>query len=142
MKYSERETIFITPKNVPRMPRDKKLLRTRTVPVRISKEPQILTWSVHRTSAMGWLEIAFSNLSNRIRKTNSRKKLVAKKMNIRKTHEFPIYTFLRITIATSSKTVWNYSRWGNFKMYSYLRPLSNITLSVNLSLPLANPSGK
>ena len=43
MKYSERETIFITPKNVPRMPRDKKLLRTRTVPVRISKEPQILT---------------------------------------------------------------------------------------------------
>ena len=54
---------------------------------------------------MGWLEIAFSNLSNRIRKTNSRKKLVVKKMNIRKTHKFPIYMFLRITIATSSKTV-------------------------------------
>ena len=27
-------------------------------------------------------------------------------------------------------------------MYSYLRPLSNITLSVNPSLPQANPSGK
>lgn len=43
MNKIERETIFITPRNVPRMPRDKKLLRTRTVPVRISKEPQILT---------------------------------------------------------------------------------------------------
>ena len=119
MKYSERETLFITPKNVPRMPRDKKLLTTRTVPVRISKEPQILTWSVHRTSAMGWLEIAFSNLSNRIRKTNSRKNYWLRR-RIRKTNKFPIYTFLRINIiATSSKTVWDYSRWGNFNMYSY-----------------------
>ena len=141
MKYSERETIFITPRNVPRMPRDKKLLRTRTVPVRISKDPQIWTWSAHRTSAMGWLEIAFSNLSNRIRKTNSRKNYWPRR-GIRKTHNFPVYTFLRIIIATSSKTVWDYSRWGNFKMHSYLHPLSNITLSVNSSLLQANSSGK
>lgn len=91
---------------------------------------------------MGWLEIAFSNLSKRIRKTNSRKKLVAENINKKNTQVSNLYVFKDYNSYFIKDCLRLLQVRYNFKMHSYLHPLSNITLSVNSSLLQANPLGK
>ena len=50
------------PKNVPVIPSNHVLLKTRMVPTAISRVPQIFTWSVQRATAIGWFDIDASNL--------------------------------------------------------------------------------
>ena len=63
-------------------------------------------------------------------------------MNKKNTHVSNLYIFKDYNSYFIKDCLRLLQLWGNFKMYSYLRPLSNITLSVNPSLPQANPSGK